>query len=241
MTTININSTNPINQFEPSTEYIMYYGGAAYYPDEGQEMEVIGTYDSFYDDPAMINFNYGEGRVVLIGPHPEIEEDSTRDGVEFGDDLIDLGTDWNIMWTCMDWLLGLSISEPPSSEPPNVPDISGPKIGRTGAEIEYTFSSDDPECEELYFRIDWGDGEVEDWIGPFVSGEKLKLSHIWSESGKYSIKVKAKDINDLESDWGTLNVNIPRNRIITNSFFQLFWKHFTNLIYITGKIFKISW
>ena len=54
MTTININLSNPINQYEPSSEYILYYGGAAYYPDEGQEMNIIGTYDLFNDDAAII-------------------------------------------------------------------------------------------------------------------------------------------------------------------------------------------
>jgi glutamine amidotransferase-like uncharacterized protein len=80
MTNISINKYNPINQYEPDSETILYYGGAAFYPDEGQEMNTIGTYDSYNNDPAIINFNYGEGRVVLFGPHPEIEEDSDRDG-----------------------------------------------------------------------------------------------------------------------------------------------------------------
>jgi len=61
------------NRYESSSEYILYSGGAAFYPDEGQEMNVIGTYDLLNDDPAMINFRYGDGRVILFGPHPELE------------------------------------------------------------------------------------------------------------------------------------------------------------------------
>lgn len=236
MTTINVNQSNPINQYEPSTEYILYYGGAAYYPDEGQEMNVICTYDSFNDDPAIINFNYGDGNVVLIGPHPEIEEDSIRDGVIFGDNLEDLGTDWNIMWTCMDWLLGLPISEPPEQMPPNNPKISGQKIGIVGKEIEYTFSSDDPEGEELYYLIEWGDGDVEEWIGPYTSGENVKIGHIWSEGGKYTIKAKAKDAIDMESDWATFEVNVPRNRVSTSSCIQRLSERFQNAFLIIRQM-----
>jgi len=227
-TTININPSNPINKYEPANEYILYYGGAAFYPDEGQEMNVIGTYNSFNDDPAIINFNYGDGRVVLFGPHPEIEEDSTRDEVIFGDNLEDLGTDWNIMWTCIDWLLGLPISEPPEQMPPNIPKILGQKRGIVGKEIEYTFSSDDPEEEELYYYIEWGDGDIKEWIGPYKSGENVKIGHLWSEGGMYTIKAKAKDAIDMESDWETFKVNIPRIRIVNNSWVQRLFERFAN-------------
>ncbi len=217
MTTVNINLLNPINQFEPSTEYTMYYGGAAFYPEEGQEMNVIATYDSFNNDPAMINFNYGEGRVILIGPHPEIEEDSTRDDVGFADNLNDNGTDWNLLWTSMDWLIGLPISEPPANYPTNIPKISGNKRGIVGKEYKYIFSAIDPELEEIYFYIDWGDGELEEWIGPYQSNENVKLSHKWIEKNNYTIRVKAKDCNDAESNWGEFAVSVPRYKEKINS------------------------
>jgi len=239
MTTININLSNPINKYEPSTEFILYYGGAAYYPDEGQEMNVIGTYDLFNNDPALINFHYGDGRVILIGPHPEIEEDSIRDGVIFGDNLQDLGTDWNIMWTCLDWLLGLPISKPPSPMPPNIPEISGPKIGKAGAEIEYTFNSVDPEGEELFYWIEWGDESMEEWIGPYKSSENVIIGHLWSEGGTYTIKVKVKDAIGMVSDWATFKVNIPRNRVFTNSWIHSLLEHFSNAFLILRQIIEI--
>ncbi len=223
MTTININLTNPINQYEPSTEYTLYYGGAAYYPDERQEMNVIGTYELFNDDAAMINFEYGNGRVILIGPHPEIEEDSTRDGVSFGDNLEDIGTDWNLLWTCIDWLMSVPISEPPDPMPPNIPKISGPKRGRVGTEIKYKFSAVDPESEELYYWIEWGDGTSIEWFGPYASGNELTKSHNWSEEGDFNIRCKCKDPSGNESEWGTLEVTIPKNKQFNmNSFFLKF-------------------
>ena len=89
MTMISMNLSNPVNQYANPSEYVMYYGGAAFYPDVGQEMHVAATYDDFYDEPAIIQFEYGIGRVLLYGPHPEIEEDSARDNVAFADDLSD--------------------------------------------------------------------------------------------------------------------------------------------------------
>lgn len=230
MTTINMNLSNPINQYEPSTEYIMYYGGAAFYPDPGQEMNIIGTYDLFNDDAAIINFNYGNGRVLLFGPHPEIEEDSARDGVTFADDLEDLGTDWNLLWTCMDWIMGWPISEPPDNLSPEIPEISGTTSGEVGIEYEYTFVTIDPESEEISFYIEWGDGQTEEWIGPYGSGEEVILEHSWSDNGTYTIRAKAKDCNDFESDWGTLEIEMPTNIPVIKSLFLRLFERFPNIL-----------
>src|SRR5512135_2676912 len=46
----------------------------------------------------------------------------------------------------------------------------------------------------------WGD-QVSDWIGPFTSGETASLTHTWYAIGNYSVMVKAKDPEGLESGW----------------------------------------
>ncbi|MCD6108537.1 MAG: hypothetical protein J7J89_03585, partial [Thermoplasmata archaeon] len=57
---------------------------------------------------------------------------------------------------------------------------------------------------------DWGDGTNSGWLGPYNSGETVEASHSWSEKGEYSIKVKAKDINGLESEWSDpLVISMP--------------------------------
>lgn len=215
MTNISINLSNPINIYEPDSESILYYGGAAFYPDEGQEINIIGTYDSFNNDPAIINFNYGEGRVVLFGPHPEIEEDSDRDGETFFHFLEDDGTDWNLLWTSMDWLLKREISEPPISVQPDRPDIKGMLNGNIGIEYNYTIFTNDPDSDQVYFFVDWDDNSVSEWFGPYNSGERCQVAHSWDKVGNYRIRVKAKDTNDLESDWSNpLIVSIPRNKLL---------------------------
>jgi len=210
MTSITMNGSHLINHYEPATESIVYYGGAAFYPYEGQQMEVIGSYDGYNNDTAILDFYFGNGRVLLCGPHPEIEEDSSRDDVTFADELFDLGTDWNVLWTGMDWLMGVPISEPPASLPPYIPEIDGPVSGEPGTEYQYTFFTTDPELEEMYFYVDWGDGTDSGWIGLYDSGETAEASHSWSAKGSYEIKVKAKDVIGLESDWSDpLPVSMP--------------------------------
>ena len=93
--------------------------------------------------------------------------------------------------------------------PPNKPTISGPASGEVGEEYDYTFVSIDPDGGYVWYYIDWGDGDFEDWFGPYLSGEEIKVSHTWNSIGDYEIKVKAKDILDNESNWSDgLSVHI---------------------------------
>ena len=118
MTTMSINQTHPANIYEPATEDILYYGEPYFIPYAGQEMQSFASWNvpanpAADKKPGIIGFNYGAGRVLLVGPHPEIEEDSDRDGTTFGDELNDNGSDWPFLWTATDWLLKRNISQPP--------------------------------------------------------------------------------------------------------------------------------
>ncbi len=100
------------------------------------------------------------------------------------------------------------------NSPPNAPKIDGPTSGKAREEYEFTFVSVDPEDNDLFYYLNWGDDSFEDWIGPFNSGEKVTMSHNWSTNGKYIIKAKAKTINGLMGPWGELEVKIPKSRIL---------------------------
>jgi len=212
MTWTTMNSDNPLNYYEPSQQYQMYYGGAAFYPAQGQECNVIATYDSYYDEPAMINFGYGSGHVVLYGPHPEIEEDDTRDGTDFGDELSDLGTDWTILWTSMDYLMDVPISQPPGVEPP---DDEAPVIA---------WVSDNPDpCDagvDLVFQAEVTDNEEVDQVWVTIDGEDNYMTYIGNDvyqytmgtagmyAGEYPYTVYADDPSDNQATpvGGTFNI-----------------------------------
>jgi len=112
MTTVSMNIDDEINQFEPETEDMLYWGGCVYTPYINTEFDTIATFNAYYNKLAIVKFTYGNGRVLLISPHPEIEEDSDRDNTDVAQELNDNGSDWNFLWTATDWLLGNPISDP---------------------------------------------------------------------------------------------------------------------------------
>jgi len=84
-------------------------------------------------------------------------------------------------------------------EPPTRP--SGRTFGTVGRTYSYTTNTTDPDGDDVYYLWDWGDGTYSGWLGPFVSGAVVSKSHQWTTSGAYQVKVKAKDIYDVESSW----------------------------------------
>jgi len=102
------------------------------------------------------------------------------------------------------------------AEVPNPPDISGPMSGKVGRPYEYTFVSTDPQKDDVYYYVDWGDGVTTEWLGPYGSGREITLTHTWTTQGNYTIKAKAKDVNGYESDWATLEVSMPKDKPVTD-------------------------
>ncbi len=125
------------------------------------------------------------------------------------------------------------------SSPPNPPSINGPINGKPEVEYDYSFSAIDPDNDRVYYFIDWGDGQTEEWLGPYNSGEIIIINHSWAEKGTYIVKAKARDTYDLESDWETLDVSIPRNRFVTNSLFLQLLEKLFNAFPILKNMLKL--
>jgi len=98
--------------------------------------------------------------------------------------------------------------------PPNPPTITGTTNGKAGTSYEYTFTTQDPENDQISLFIDWGDGTNSSWIGPYPPGSHVTKSHTWSTQGIYTIKAKAKDSYGNEGHWGTLDITMPCSSII---------------------------
>lgn len=92
---------------------------------------------------------------------------------------------------------------------PSIPVISGKNKGKSQTTYSYTIQSIDNDKDELFYQIQWGDGDQTEWMGPFESGELVTLEHIWSEDGTYTISARAKDDHDAVSEWGELTVQMP--------------------------------
>ncbi len=104
---------------------------------------------------------------------------------------------------------------------PDAPTIDGPTEGEIGEKYEYKFTSIHPTDEDVYYFIDWGDYHdeysFENWIGPYPSGEEVKLNHTWRDKGSFTIKARAKGNDSLCGPWGELEVTMPKNQQATNT------------------------
>jgi hypothetical protein len=109
---------------------------------------------------------------------------------------------------------------------PENPNIDGPTDGKTDTPYNYTFNAIDPDDDDLFYYIKWGDGYIEHWEGPHLSGEDFEISHTYSNEGTFTIEAKVKDIYDLESNWTTLTVTMPRTKYVYNPLFDRFIEQF---------------
>ncbi|OGF65015.1 MAG: hypothetical protein A2Y62_14415 [Candidatus Fischerbacteria bacterium RBG_13_37_8] len=104
MTQVNISDhSHPITQSESDSLMVLYYWGPAFHLFINSSVSILASYHR-NGLPAMVAFTYGSGRVFLSGPHPEIEEDDSRDGVSSYDELEDEGSDWELMRKATQWV-----------------------------------------------------------------------------------------------------------------------------------------
>jgi hypothetical protein len=92
---------------------------------------------------------------------------------------------------------------------PAKPTITGPAKGKIGVMYNYTVKATDAENQQVEYFIDWGDGNTTGWLGPYSSSEQITVNHTWQTKATFSVKAKAKDTLDAESEWATLAVKIP--------------------------------
>lgn len=114
---------------------------------------------------------------------------------------------------------------------PDTPERpSGETSGKMGVEYNYTTYTTDADGDLVYYKWDWGDGNFSDWLGPYNPGEVVSASHIW-QKGCYEIRVKAMDINGVESYYWSepLEVKMPYSyNIPIMHFFEKLFQRFPN-------------
>lgn len=100
----------------------------------------------------------------------------------------------------------------PDNNPPSKPVITGPSRGKIYKPHKYTVSAVDPEDDDIYYFIIWGDS-TSGWMGPYTSGEEVTFSHMWSSEGDYTVQVKAIDDHGWDSLLSNpLPVTMPKNK-----------------------------
>ncbi len=111
------------------------------------------------------------------------------------------------------------------NNPPDNPSIDGQTNGKSGESYSYIIKGSDPDGDMISYFVDWGDGSDSGWQGPYSSGTSIELSHTWSEQGYYSIRAKVKDEHGSESSWSTLEVSMPRVKLLNLFFSRFFSTH----------------
>jgi hypothetical protein len=114
----------------------------------------------------------------------------------------------------------------PYNYPPYPPTINGPTTGKPHKNYEYTFLAIDPEDDDVYYDIYLGGPVYYKGLGPYASGEEVKINLSWLKQGTYYIRARAVDEHGNEGEWSFLTVNMPRNRATYYSLFLRFLDSF---------------
>jgi outer membrane protein assembly factor BamB len=121
---------------------------------------------------------------------------------------------------------------------PLKPVIDGPKIIDLFKEYKYRFKATSPLGKDVYLWIEWGDKGLEEWIGPYASGQEITLSHEWvTGEGLFEIRVKAKDVDDRWGCWGVYEYKI-KTKSIDNSLLLRFLEQYPLLNRLLQCIIK---
>jgi hypothetical protein len=89
--------------------------------------------------------------------------------------------------------------------PPTIPQVIGPSAGGNGINFDFIVNTTDPEADQIYYLFDWGNGNFSGWLGPVNSSVSVTTSYTWRDDGNYTIRVKAKDIYEGESEWSVVH------------------------------------
>ncbi|MBU0496856.1 MAG: agmatine deiminase family protein [Candidatus Thermoplasmatota archaeon] len=129
-----------------------------------------------------------------------------------------------------------------TNTPPEQPQRpTGQAQGKAGEPYPYETMTTDSNGDDVYYMWDWGDGTTSDWLGPYTSGATCSFSHTWNEQGTYSIRVKAKDIHDAESEWSEpLSIKMPVFTVTMTQILERLIQRFPILSQIFYFLFKTT-
>ncbi len=200
----------------------------------GSDWTILKTIQGYTTDWVTISIDLQNwtDKSVLIAFEYSTESDSISDGwwiqkievKESHDTLYSEDfSEYNINDPWGEWTIVVHAQLP--NAPPSRPDISGETKGKVGTSYNYTFTSADPDFDDIFYYIKWGDGSLDvQWDGPHSSGGSITMEHTFTSIGTYTIQAQAKDTHGETSKWGTLEVTITkgRNKQLTSSPFLHF-------------------
>ena len=106
---------------------------------------------------------------------------------------------------------------------------------RIRRECTYTALPTDVDGVDYYWFFEWGDGEDSGWFGPYGPHYVVTASYSWQEKGNYTVKVRYNQ-DGLISDWGTLEVSMPKTKSYINTPFLRFLENHPHLFPLLRQI-----
>ena len=116
---------------------------------------------------------------------------------------------------------GYPLMDEITNSPPTV-DINGKQKDKTGEEYTVSVMFYDDEYHDGAIKIDWDDGSDIEWSEYLGADQEYIFEHIWSQDGTYNIKVRAVDMFGAESEWGGMEVKMPKKRSFEQPMMNLF-------------------
>ena len=209
----------------------------AYYPDGALRWSVDVQGDIYGTVPAVsadgtIYVSAGDS-LVAVNPDGTVKwriplsNEQVRSSPSIGpDDRVYVGSTKNDNeHLAYGYLHAIGIMDPNA---PTEPTILGKINGKIERAYYYTFRSTSPIGNDIYYQINWGDGKITDWLGPYDSGESIVINHSWYDEGNYTIQARAKDIQNLWGPWGELKVTMPYTYEPQFPFIQWLLERFPN-------------
>jgi thiol-disulfide isomerase/thioredoxin len=196
------------------------------------------AYDRLLDDYNLYGYPtcyFDAGYKVVVGAG---SESAYRNRIETCGkrDVHELDLTLSVEWVAngeIDIDISITNNELMPNTAPDTPTLDGPNNGKPNIEQDFTLQTTDPDEDEVYYYIEWGDETNSGWLGPYQSGEEITVSNTWSEEGSFTIRAKAKDNEDKESGWTTFDITMPRaryNRINIIKIFEEIYNIFLDLL-----------
>jgi glutamine amidotransferase-like uncharacterized protein len=187
MTKIAINPNNPIAGTLNTDLSVLYYGGP-YFESTQMTFDTVAVWSEYNDKAGIINFNFQNGKVLLIGPHLEIETSSDRDSTDFANEFDDIETDWIIFKSMMNWLF-LPTSVDRNSEGMQMNPIISPNPAADYIEISLVNKGLQPyaNSNEVAIYNMLGERVLAESIHPMTTSHRMNVSNL--TRGIYFIKI----------------------------------------------------
>ena len=237
---ITVPSSTYIAAISPSMDGLDFRDGDVLY----------GINQCTYDEFKLYTIDLTTGATALVGPTGVFGNGSAFGGLTFApgdkcfaafnDDLylIDACTaDTTLIGPIgFNNVCGLTAVVIPN-DPPSAPIITGPETGKPGESYTYTFTSTDPDGNQISYYIEWGDETTSSWSEFQDSGTTYTANHTWDEKGEFIIKAKAKDIYGSQSGWTEYPVTMPRYKQVINPMLLNLLRHYSNFFQILQIFF----